>query len=332
MHKKPRKTKEGRSMDQILYVASQDAQGAILRMTLDENGQLTLVDRTPAERAAYLCIEKNRLYALLREPFQMQSGVASYEILPDGSLRPDGPVQPVHGTISAHIWAKGGDVYTANYLSGSVTRLPHDLLAFGGSGIHPDRQTCSHPHCLTPTPDGLYLCVCDLGADCIHICSMDLTVISQSYTTPGSGPRHLVFSPDGKHAYCANELDSSVSVFSYERAKLTLLHTQSTLTHGFKAENAASAIRLSPEGDRLYVSNRGHDSVCVYEVHGAFLTPIAWIPCGGHSPREMMLMGKWLLCGNELSHDICVLPADGNEKTQPVCRFPVIRPWCILPR
>ena len=318
-------------MPAFLYVASQDEHGSILRMTLDERGQLALVDQTPSERTAYLCRDGRKLYALLREPFQMQSGVSAYDILPDGALKACGPAEPVHGTISAHLGAKDGTVYVVNYLSGSTIRMPDRLLAHNGSSVHPDRQTCSHPHCVIPTPDGKYLCICDLGTDCLYICTMDLELVSQVHTPAGSGPRHAVFSPDGKYAYCSNELNSTVSVFAYGEGQLELLHSLSTLPEGCAALNSASAIRISEKGDRLYVSNRGHNSVCVYEVSGADIKPLCWIPSGGDSPREMTVVGDWILCGNEGSHDICVLPRNGDEKTQPVCRFAVTRPWCILP-
>lgn len=316
-------------MEKFLYVASQDAEGGILRMRLDAQGQLHLEDFTPMDRVSYLCREGNRLYALLREPFQMQSGVQAFAIHADGTLEKQGEAEPVHGAISAHLWAKDGVVYTANYLSGTTTRMPDKLIAHNGKGPNPDRQTCSHPHCITPTPDERYICICDLGTDRIEVYTLDLEKVSEVSVVPGSGPRHLVFSEDGQYAYCSNEMGSTVSVFSYKNGVLTHLDAVSTLPADYEGESTASAIRLA--GDRLYVSNRGHDSVCVFSVDGASITPLRWIPCGGQSPREMTLMDGWILCGNELSHDICVLPMDGDETSQPVCCYSVTRPWCILP-
>lgn len=315
-------------MAEFIYVASHDVEGGIARFTLSDGGKLTLVDRYPIDRPAFLCREGNKLYALLREPFMMQSGVATFEILADGSLKQLGSVQPVHGTVAAHILAHKGNVYTANYLTGTTTRLPGKILAHNGSSAHPTRQNCSHPHCLTLTPDGRFLCINDLGTDCVYVCTLDLEEVSRVQVPAGSGPRHLVFSPDGKFAYGSNELNSTVSVFSYSDGELTHLALHSTLPEDYTGESTGSAIRLSPDGKTLYVSNRGHDSVCIFDVDGEALTGKRFLTAGGASPREMTLVGDFLLCGNENSATITVTNLKTGVQTDCVS---MVRPWCILP-
>lgn len=315
-------------MERLLYIASQDARGGILRCRLTERGQLEEIERYCVDRPAFLCTEGRKLYALLREPFLMQSGVAEFDIQPDGSLKPAGKVQPAHGTISAHILAKDGRIYTANYCSGSTTLLPDRVVAHNGCSVNPERQDCSHPHCLTPTPDGKYLCISDLGTDCIYVCTWDLEEVSRVRVPAGSGPRHLVFSGDGQFAYGSNEMGSTASVFSYENGCLTHIKACSTLPEGFSGENSASAIRLSEDSRKLYVSNRGHDSVCIFDVDGKKLENPRFLKSGGSSPREINIVDQWLLCANENSHNIAVFSLETGEKT---CDFPVTRPWCILP-
>ena len=317
-------------MPQYFYIASQDPQGGILCCQLTPEGQLKLLHRTEIDRPAFLAAGEGRLYALLREPFQMQSGIAAFHIGADGALTQEGPILPVHGTISAHILCHRGQVYTANYLSGTTTRMPDRLLAHNGHSVNPERQDCSHPHCVTPTPEGDFLCVNDLGTDCIYVCKAELEEVSRVCLPAGCGPRHLVFSPDGRYAYCANEMGASVSVLSYEYGKLTLLGTVSALPPGFDGPASGSAIRLSPDGRRLYLSLRQHNSVCVMDVAGAQVRPVSWIPCGGNSPREIWLEGKYLLCANENSHNIQVISLEDPANPQPVSDFPVVRPWCIL--
>ena len=318
-------------MARYLYVASQDRNGEILCCQLSAAGELTVLHRTPADRVAYLCEENGILHALLREPFQMQSGVASYRIESNGSLTPIGKIQPVHGTISAHILSHHGSVYTANYLSGTTTRMPDKLLAHNGSSIDTIRQTCSHPHCITATPDGSYLSITDLGTDCIYICTLDLVEVSRVHLPAGSGPRHLIFSPDKHYAYCSNEIGSSVSSFSWESGKLTLRNTVRILPQTYDGPSSSSAIRISKNGKQLYVSLRQYDKVCFLEVAGPHLIPRQWIPCGGISPREILLEDPWLLCANEDSHNIQVISIADPNSPRFVSSFPVLRPWCILP-
>ena len=313
----------------LLYIASQDAGGGILRCELTEEGQIRLINKTPIEKPAFLALGEGRLFALLREPFLFQSGVAEFDILPDGTLKEAGNIQPAFGTISAYILRHRGHTYTANYCSSSTSRLPDIVVPHPGSSVHPERQTNSHPHCIVPSPEGDHLCICDLGTDCIYVCDLELKEVSRVSVAPGSGPRHLVFSPDGKYGYCANEMGSSVSVFAYEYGRLTLLNTVSTLPGDYSGISTGSAIRLSPDGRKLYVSNRGHDSVAEYDTDGSALTLRRFISSHGQSPREMTLAGKFLLCGNENSHTVTVFDLEGDV-TNPVCTFPVVRPWCFL--
>lgn len=318
------------SMSHYLYIASQDVTGGILCCRLTADGRLEQLHRTSVDRPAFLCAGDGKLFALLREPFQMQSGIATYRIQPDGSLLPEGDIAPVHGTVSAHILHHRGRLYTANYLSGTTTRMPDKLLAHNGRSVDPDRQTCSHPHCVTPTPEGDYLCINDLGTDCIYVCTPDLEEVSRVSLPAGSGPRHLVFSPDGRFAYCSNEMGASVSVLSYQRGHLTLLHTVSALPEDYHGPSSGSAIRLSPDGKTLYVSLRQHDSVCVLSADGPELHPLRWIPSGGESPREIWLEDDFLLCANENSHNIQVISLKDPNHPVLTSTFPVTRPWCIL--
>ena len=323
-----------------VYIASRDETGGILRCSLSEDGQLELLDTTPADRPAYLCRDGDKLSALLREPFQMMSGLSTYEIKRDGSLSLTEGLKSTHGLYSAHIYARDGQIWIANYIDGTVALLRTDrentpvqdkVVAFSGSGPDPKRQMSSHPHCVVPTPDKRYLCVNDLGTDRIYVLTPDLKLVSVCELLPGSGPRHLVFSRDGKAAFSSNEMGSSVSVLEYSNGKLDYIHTVSTLPPEYRGTSTAAGILLSGDGSRLYVSNRGHDSVTVFRVDNTNLITEGYIPSFGNSPREIAFAGKFLLCGNELSDNVTVYSLDNGIPTAPVCELKVKMPWCILP-
>ena len=110
-------------MEQLLYIASCDPQGGILRCRLTGGGKLELMEHIPLDRPMWLCREEKYLYALLREPFPAESGMAAFEIQPDGRLLPSGILQPTLGTIGCHALAAWDQVYAAHYTSGTVTRL-----------------------------------------------------------------------------------------------------------------------------------------------------------------------------------------------------------------
>ncbi len=321
-----------------VYIASRDENGGILRCELSENGHLEAVELTPADRPAYLCRDGERLYALLREPFQLMSGLNTYRINEDGSLTMLGDTKSTHGLYSAHVYARDGSVWVANYIDGTVAllheeaegeTLPDRMIAFGGHGPDQSRQRTSHPHCVVPTPEGKYLCICDLGTDRVHVITPGLEAVSECLLPAGCGPRQLVFSPDGSYAFCSNELGTSVSVMAYLDGKLSHIETVPALPARIEG-SSSSAVKLSGDGKTLFVSNRGSDSVSVFALEGPELRLTGTVPCFGLSPREIALTDDFLLCGNELSDSVTVLSLREGKPGTPVSTLHVKMPWCIL--
>jgi 6-phosphogluconolactonase len=197
----------------------------------------------------------------------------------------------------------------------------------GRPGPRTDRQDASHPHCVTLSPDGKHLYVCDLGLDRIYCykpdhVTADLTPAEPAFTQapPGSGPRHVAISRDGAFAYVIGELDNMLSVYARNRdtGALTLLQRIPTLPEGFDGPNTAAEVAIHPNGRFLYASNRGHDSIAIYgrDPRGGLLTPIGNVPCGGRHPRHFALSpdGDWLICANRDSNNLVsfrVNPATG---------------------
>ena len=68
--------------------------------------------------------------------------------------------------------------------------------------------------------------------------------------------------------------------------------------------------------------------MCIWDVDGASLKNQRFLMVQGQSPREMVLAGKFILCGNEGSATITVFHLETGELTD---RVSVVRPWGILP-
>ena len=98
------------------------------------------------------------------------------------------------------------------------------------------------------------------------------------------GPRHFVFHPNKDFLYSVNENGSTVSAhhFDPETGKLESFQVISTLPDDFDGDNNTTAeIRMTQDGRFLYASNRGHDSLAIFEVgDDGTLTAI------GHQPTE----------------------------------------------
>ncbi len=131
-------------------------------------------------------------------------------------------------------------------------------------------------------------------------------------THPGAGPRHMVFSANGKYAYVINELDSTIVAYAYDAdtGALRELQRVSTLPDNYHGASTTAEIALHPSGKFLYGSNRGHDSIAIFAVDAGTgkLTRSANVPTGGKTPRNFAFdpQGKYLFAANQDSDNITV--------------------------
>ena len=277
----------------------------------------------PSHRFLYAATERGRPTGFL----------SSYAIDPaTGALRFLNRV-PSNGTSTAHLvvdqtrhW-----LLVANYGSGSVASFAlksdgsiGDMVDFhqhSGSSVNPHRQMGPHPHEAVMSPDNRFLLVPDLGLDKVFVYALDsasgkLTLASTTDTRPGFGPRHMLFGKGGKFAYVLGEMASAVAVMSYDKktGKLTLVENIDTIPSQLTTENNSAELALSNDGQFLYATNRGHDSVTVFKVNAANgkLTNMQNIPTQGRIPRGMSLDpdGTHLLTGNQDSNTITVFDRD----------------------
>jgi 6-phosphogluconolactonase len=217
--------------------------------------------------------------------------------------------QPSMGTSPCHLTlsADGRHLFVANYSSGSVSVLPigtdgrlspaSDVVQHNGHSVHPERQQGPHAHCVTLDPAKQFLWVCDLGLDKVLAYRFDarrgrLTPHDPPFAPlkAGAGPRHMIFRPDGRFAYVGNELNSTITVFRYDSGAGVLhdVQTVSTLPKSFDGANTVAEIDVHPSGRWVYASNRGHNSVVLFNVdadHGT-LTDVEAHGAGVAKPRH----------------------------------------------
>ena len=85
----------------------------------------------------------------------------------------------------------------------------------------------------------------------------------------GSGPRHFTLHPNGKFAYLAEELTSSVCAFSVNKTTGALSILQDTvrsLPMEFNAANTSADIHTDLNGKYLYMSNRGLNALSIFSI------------------------------------------------------------------
>lgn len=267
-----------------------------------------------------------------KNPFPDGKGaVAAFSIAADLSLSFLGEASSAgQGPCHIAVDATGSSIAVANYGDGMVASLKIDENGIPGQaaskilapGSGPTaRQKGPHAHGVYFDKSNRHLFMPDLGADTVYIYRFDPAtsvinpVVEGLKSAPGAGPRHLAFSPDEKHAYVINELDNTVLTATYDgKGGLKPTTTAPTLPSDFSGNNTTAEIEVHPNGNFVYASNRGHDSIAVFrrDPKTGDLTAIQHAPCGGRIPRHFKIApgGKWLLCGHQDSHTISILPLD----------------------
>lgn len=237
---------------------------------------------------------------------------------------------PCHVTLSPN----QRTLFVANYSGGSLTSFhrsadgllsnARQIIAHKGSSINTSRQEKAHVHGNFISPTGNYLLTTDLGMDETTIYPYSETntppLAYEKATTikanPGSGPRHLAFSNNGRFIYILEELTGSISVYTFNKGQASFV--QKVLLHptDFKDDFGSADIHLSPDGLFLYASNRGKENNIVkfpiLKDGKLDNKQIQYFSTKGIGPRNFTLSadGKWLLVGNQNSDNITIFKRD----------------------
>lgn len=312
-----------------VYFAACDKNGGIYHYLADDSGTLTFADKTDAENVMFLKIDGKKMYAILRYgEDEKNSCIVSYDILDDGSLANISEPMSTLGEVACHLTVKNGKIFAANYISGSVFMSPDKCDIHKGQGVNLPRQASPHCHFTEFTPDGKYILACDLGLDTIFTYDMNLSVVATAKVPAGVGCRHIAFSDDGKLAYCINEMGGSVSVFDYDDGKLNLIETYAALPEDFTGKNTAAAIRVNK--GYLYLSHRGHDSICVFKINGKKLEERKFYSCEGSGPRDIAINGDFLFSANEQTNNVTVFKIENSKPEYLYSIDNLPDPLCII--
>jgi 6-phosphogluconolactonase len=330
-----------RSKGVYLFRLAKDREPAAQHATLEPLGLAA-----EAANPSFLEIDPKRrvLFAVseVRDSGGTRGGaVSAYKIGSDGKLTLINQ-ESTRGAGPCHLALDrtGRFVLAANYGGGSVVVIPvaddgtlsaaSDFVQHEGRSVNPNRQEGPHAHHVALDPSNRFALVCDLGLDQVLIYRFDanqgkLTPNDPPFARlrPGAGPRHLAFHPDGRFVYVINELDSTITVFesNADHGALAEIETVSTLPPKFDGQNTTAEIAVHPNGQFLYGSNRGHDSIAVFEIdrNTGKLTYVEHQSTGGRTPRhfELTPRGERLIIANQNTDNmlVCqVAPKTGRLK------------------
>ena len=226
-------------------------------------------------------------------------------------------------------------IYSANYHGGRINSYTYSEST--GLVDHQKIVFTDHSkaHYIQYHPELDEVLVCDLGADRVYFFSVENQnlILKYTYEAPEkSGPRHAVVHPITKRVYIFTELSSEIIVLERTKTGVTVLQTLSTLPEGTSIQKWGAAIRLSPDGHHLYVSNRGHDSISVFSVHDQ-LGLIQNIPSYGIQPRDFNVSpdGTLVIVGNLDSNTLTTYARDAKTGLLSVLEkdIPSFEPVCF---
>ncbi|WP_354358831.1 lactonase family protein [Pedobacter sp. UYP30] len=232
------------------------------------------------------------------------------------------------GTDPCYITVNAKHVFVANYSSGSLAVFNRmadgsitdeiQVIQHTGSGSDPKgRQKSAHVHMGIFSPDKKYFIVDDLGEDKVYTYKYHpeakkeiLTPYAVYKTTPGTGPRHIVFGKDGKFAYLVHEFNGRIAVLAFADGKFKEVEHVETVAEGFSGAIDGAEILLSADGKFLYESNRGDaNTISVFSVaENGTLKLVETVPSLGKGPRSFVIdpTGKYLLVAHQYTKEIVV--------------------------
>jgi 6-phosphogluconolactonase len=246
----------------------------------------------------------------------------------------------------------GRCVFAANYGGGSVAsflvngngQLSEAVSFFQYSADEQKHERKPHAHRVTVSPDNRFLLVNDLGLDVIHVYRLDAATAKLTPHDPplwraktGYGPRALHFHPNGRIAYCVNELKPTVNVLGWDAQQgvLTTLQDLSIVPEGYQGPAAPSDIAFDNKWRFGYEASRLDDFLATFSVSpDGKLTMIGKTSCGGKRPRHLVVdpTDRWLLVANQDTDTIAVFARD--SKTGKLANegktFPLSKPQCLM--
>lgn len=289
-----------------------------------ENGRL-LDPAVAAETGSptYLSVsgDGRQLYSVVKAG--MSGGITAYQIDAEGRLKETGEqISAGASPCYVSIDPEGQYILSANYHRATVDLYEAaptgigallDMDQHSGSGADPERQEGPHVHFADFTPDRNYVVAIDLGTDQLTTYRIDggkLIRAAVLELAPGTGPRHLVFHPSAPFAYVISELSSEVIVLHYEAetGRFDPVQKVSALPEDFSGHSQGGAVKISPDGHFVYASNRGADTLAVFETgqNPGKVSLVEHVPTDGEWPRDFEIdpTGRFLVAANQNSGNL----------------------------
>jgi 6-phosphogluconolactonase len=258
------------------------------------------------------------------------------------------------GADPCYIIADEQNVIAANYSGGSIVVLGRNddgslteakqVIQHSGSSVDPNgRQKSPHVHMVKFSPDGKYVIVNDLGTDKIYSYRYNaagganvLTPTDSIAVQPGSGPRHITFSKDGKYAYLLQEMNGNLTAYKYADGHFTVIQESNIVPKTFTGTTGSADVHLTPDGKFLYATNRGTaNAITRFAVQGnGTLLSKGTTSTLGKGPRNFAIdpSGNYLLVAHQHTNEVVIFKINKatGALTDTKKRIEVGSPVCLV--
>jgi 6-phosphogluconolactonase len=281
-------------------------EGIVLLRVDARSGALTPVKTFQDPSPTWLAFDPQRKFLYAANEIDEFNGAKAGSVTAYGVDHATGELPKINtasseGAGPAHcsVHPSGRFVLVANYGGGNIAVLPVDDKGGVGKAVDvqgdqgpagagrpaegpPGNFSISdhdgpHAHMIAADPSGQFVIANDLGLDRTFVWRIDpktgkLTANDPPFVpaaSPGAGPRHFVFHPNGKVFYNLYEEASQLAVYDWnaQSGAMTLKQKTTTLP-GYSGTNYTSEIVITPNGRFIYIANRLHNSIGIFAVAG----------------------------------------------------------------
>ena len=296
------------------YTENSSSKGIYYYSFNQNTGESKLLSTIMSENPSFITISENRKnFYSVNEFNNGKQSLSSFIIKEDNTIlklnQISTDVNNKSGADPCNILLFDNYILTSNYTGGSFTLFEIDdsNKSLKNQIQYFSYSEKSHFHCAILSPDKKYIFISDLGTDIIHRFTIDKNnpklpliehkICYQYKNENQAGPRHMVFSQDGKFLYVLCELDDLLSVFNYDNGDIKHIET----IKAYEGNGKGSAdIHFSKDGCYLYTSHRlKDDGISIFKVNkmNGNVEHKGFVKTGIH-PRNFNITpnGKFLIC------------------------------------
>jgi len=336
------------------YTKSCESKGIYVYEFDSKTGDFSLKNNTEnIINPSYLTVSSDNKFVYSVSENDKKSSVSAFGYHSESGKLDFMNYQNPNGLNPCYVINDDKNVITANYSSGNISVLGKNndgsigevkqIVQHTGKSVNANRQEAPHAHMVYFSPDKKYVLANDLGTDKVYLyqnnpnSAKEVLILKSSIDVkPGSGPRHLIFSKNGKYVYVLQELDGTITSFSYADGILAKVGETTVVASDFKGDIGAADIHISPDGKFLYATNRGtaNDISAFKILKNGKLEFVQRTSTLGKGPRNFNIdpTGNFLLVGHQYTNDIVIFKRDkkSGSLTATGKKIELCSPVCLV--